>query len=160
MGRDVTLAVGDVIVRPRVALQLVQLCSRAGCAGSVVLLLHFVAQCLTLGMQVFQELETRSCAENPDCYLLNPIVGPEAVTGSSRMKGGSMTKILLESLFVSCLIPLCGIEFASPSTTHTKIKESPSIPVATTVDTTTVCGMLMMYETIYRQTHRQVAHTD
>ena len=33
--------------------------------------------------------------------MLNPIVGPEALTGSSRMKGGSATKILLESILLS-----------------------------------------------------------
>lgn len=32
-----------------------------------------------------------------DQIILNPVVGPEAITGSSRMKGGSATKILLES---------------------------------------------------------------
>ncbi|XP_075057122.1 glucokinase regulatory protein [Mixophyes fleayi] len=33
-------------------------------------------------------------------YVLNPAVGPEGVCGSSRMKGGSATKILLETLFL------------------------------------------------------------
>ncbi|XP_068135923.1 glucokinase regulatory protein [Hyperolius riggenbachi] len=32
--------------------------------------------------------------------LLNPAVGPEGICGSSRMKGGSATKILLETLFL------------------------------------------------------------
>jgi N-acetylmuramic acid 6-phosphate (MurNAc-6-P) etherase len=36
--------------------------------------------------------------DKPQGYLLNPIVGPEPVTGSTRMKGGSATKILLEVL--------------------------------------------------------------
>ncbi|XP_074520624.1 glucokinase regulatory protein [Halichoeres trimaculatus] len=31
-------------------------------------------------------------------FLINPAVGPEAISGSSRMKGGSATKILLEVL--------------------------------------------------------------
>ncbi len=35
---------------------------------------------------------------SPQGHLLNPIVGPEPVTGSTRMKGGSATKILLEVL--------------------------------------------------------------
>ncbi|XP_020374955.1 glucokinase regulatory protein [Rhincodon typus] len=34
-------------------------------------------------------------------YIINPIVGPEGITGSSRMKGGSATKILLESIFLA-----------------------------------------------------------
>jgi hypothetical protein len=37
--------------------------------------------------------------------LLNPVVGPEVVTGSTRMKSGSATKIILEiicSLAITC----------------------------------------------------------
>ncbi len=36
---------------------------------------------------------------NPNFDLLNPVVGPEPITGSTRMKGGSATKILLETIF-------------------------------------------------------------
>ncbi len=32
-------------------------------------------------------------------YVLNPIYGPEAIMGSTRLKGGSATKILLETIF-------------------------------------------------------------
>uniref|UniRef100_A0A3Q2EJN4 Glucokinase regulator n=1 Tax=Cyprinodon variegatus TaxID=28743 RepID=A0A3Q2EJN4_CYPVA len=32
-------------------------------------------------------------------FLINPALGPEAISGSSRMKGGSATKILLEVVF-------------------------------------------------------------
>ncbi|XP_049426488.1 glucokinase regulatory protein isoform X1 [Epinephelus fuscoguttatus] len=35
-------------------------------------------------------------AKSQKAYLINPAVGPEAISGSSRMKGGSATKILLE----------------------------------------------------------------
>jgi hypothetical protein len=31
-------------------------------------------------------------------FVLNPVLGPEPVTGSSRMKGGTATKVLLEAL--------------------------------------------------------------
>ena len=37
------------------------------------------------------------------CLILNPVVGPEAITGSTRMKGGSMTKMLLEAVCVTAL---------------------------------------------------------
>lgn len=37
-------------------------------------------------------------------FLINPIVGPEAICGSSRMKGGSVTKIILESIFIPALL--------------------------------------------------------
>jgi N-acetylmuramic acid 6-phosphate (MurNAc-6-P) etherase len=33
--------------------------------------------------------------------VLNPVVGPEAVTGSSRMKGGSTTLVVLHAAFAS-----------------------------------------------------------
>ncbi|XP_050402998.1 glucokinase regulatory protein [Patella vulgata] len=39
-------------------------------------------------------------------FLINPIVGPEPITGSSRMKGGTATKLILESIFVSALSTL------------------------------------------------------
>ncbi|XP_029306481.1 glucokinase regulatory protein isoform X3 [Cottoperca gobio] len=42
-------------------------------------------------VQRMQEL-----AKSHKAFLINPAVGPEAVSGSSRMKGGSATKILLE----------------------------------------------------------------
>ena len=39
-------------------------------------------------------------AESADNFtLLNPVVGPEPITGSTRMKSGSATKILLETIF-------------------------------------------------------------
>jgi N-acetylmuramic acid 6-phosphate (MurNAc-6-P) etherase len=42
-------------------------------------------------------------AEKRGSFVLNPSVGPESVTGSSRMKGGSMTKLLLETVFGTAL---------------------------------------------------------
>uniref|UniRef100_A0A665U4T3 SIS domain-containing protein n=1 Tax=Echeneis naucrates TaxID=173247 RepID=A0A665U4T3_ECHNA len=35
-------------------------------------------------------------AKSQKAFLINPTVGPEAISGSSRMKGGSATKILLD----------------------------------------------------------------
>ncbi|XP_033123657.1 glucokinase regulatory protein-like isoform X2 [Anneissia japonica] len=36
-------------------------------------------------------------------FIINPILGPEAITGSSRMKGGSATKIVLELVFLTAI---------------------------------------------------------
>ncbi|CAG2257794.1 unnamed protein product [Mytilus edulis] len=52
-------------------------------------------------LQVVRLLENE-VAENK-AYILNPVVGPEQITGSSRMKSGTATKILLETIFVSCI---------------------------------------------------------
>ncbi|XP_063416204.1 glucokinase regulatory protein-like [Mytilus trossulus] len=52
-------------------------------------------------LQVVRLLEDK-VAESK-AYILNPVVGPEQITGSSRMKSGTATKILLETIFVSCI---------------------------------------------------------
>ncbi|XP_053444415.1 glucokinase regulatory protein isoform X2 [Nycticebus coucang] len=39
--------------------------------------------------------------ENQKAFVLNPAVGPEGLSGSSRMKGGSATKVLLETLLLA-----------------------------------------------------------
>jgi hypothetical protein len=36
-------------------------------------------------------------------FILDPVVGPEPLTGSSRMKGGTTTKLLIEVIFVYML---------------------------------------------------------
>ena len=41
----------------------------------------------------------RTISKRANCLILNPVVGPEPVTGSTRMKGGSATKLLLETVF-------------------------------------------------------------
>ncbi|MCX7017542.1 MAG: hypothetical protein WCK47_09890 [bacterium] len=43
----------------------------------------------------------RRAEQAPNARILNPILGPEPITGSTRMKSGSATKMLLESLFIS-----------------------------------------------------------
>ena len=47
--------------------------------------------------QVALELESR-CGKGSGNFIINPVVGPEPVTGSTRMKGGTATKIILEAL--------------------------------------------------------------
>ncbi|XP_018581019.2 glucokinase regulatory protein [Scleropages formosus] len=42
-----------------------------------------------------EELQKRKKA-----FIINPVVGPEAISGSSRLKGGSTTKIILETIFL------------------------------------------------------------
>jgi len=37
------------------------------------------------------------------CVLLNPVIGPEPITGSTRMKGGSATKILLDTILATAV---------------------------------------------------------
>jgi N-acetylmuramic acid 6-phosphate (MurNAc-6-P) etherase len=48
---------------------------------------------------VTMALKDRVAAKDGTCFLLTPIVGPEVITGSTRMKGGSATKFMLEMMF-------------------------------------------------------------
>lgn len=58
-------------------------------------------------LQVVQELEK---AENSSkAYILNPVIGPEPITGSSRMKSGTTTRILLEILSLKAIHRELGI---------------------------------------------------
>ena len=66
--------------------------------------------------------------------LLNPIVGPEPITGSTRMKSGSTTKILLEVLFHAARLVL---------------EKNPDIPAA-------IVSMLRAYEDAVRETYMQI----
>lgn len=52
---------------------------------------------------VLKELEIRSHAGDADCILVNPVIGPEAVAGSSRMKGGSAALALLTAICCSAV---------------------------------------------------------
>ncbi|XP_066274022.1 glucokinase regulatory protein-like [Branchiostoma lanceolatum] len=47
---------------------------------------------------VVEEME-RATKDNK-AFILNPVVGPEPITGSTRMKGGSATKILLDTILL------------------------------------------------------------
>jgi N-acetylmuramic acid 6-phosphate (MurNAc-6-P) etherase len=57
-----------------------------------------------------EELEGKSFKDlisgdqSEEFYVINPILGPEAITGSSRMKGGSATKIILDTCFANSLL--------------------------------------------------------
>ncbi|KAM8954206.1 glucokinase regulatory protein [Pelodytes ibericus] len=54
------------------------------------------------GIPTFRQLAERmqNLQEINQAFILNPAIGPEGISGSSRMKGGSATKILLETLFL------------------------------------------------------------
>jgi N-acetylmuramic acid 6-phosphate etherase len=63
----------------------------------------------------FKELAlvmARAHSDGAAC-LLNPVVGPEVVTGSTRMKSGSVTKIILE---IICSVAITCASAAAPLT--------------------------------------------
>lgn len=46
---------------------------------------------------------------HPQAHFLNPVIGPEPITGSTRMKGGSATKIILEMLLSLAILKTWSI---------------------------------------------------
>jgi N-acetylmuramic acid 6-phosphate (MurNAc-6-P) etherase len=54
--------------------------------------------------QIAKKLDEKRTTNRSQYIILNPIVGPESITGSSRMKGGSATKILLDVAFACALL--------------------------------------------------------
>jgi len=53
--------------------------------------------------KTFRQVAERMVS-HPRALLLNPVVGPEPITGSTRMKGGSATKLLLDMVIALALI--------------------------------------------------------
>ncbi|OWF47883.1 glucokinase regulatory protein-like [Mizuhopecten yessoensis] len=51
-------------------------------------------------------------------FILNPVIGPEPITGSSRMKSGSTTKILLEAILVAAYDSLANPSHAWDTHAH------------------------------------------
>ncbi|XP_043118227.1 glucokinase regulatory protein-like isoform X2 [Puntigrus tetrazona] len=51
----------------------------------------------------FKDVAERMTAEqrHKKAFVLNPVLGAEAISGSSRMKGGSATKIILETILMA-----------------------------------------------------------
>eukprot|EP00698_Gefionella_okellyi_P001337 TRINITY_DN11283_c0_g1_i1.p1 TRINITY_DN11283_c0_g1~~TRINITY_DN11283_c0_g1_i1.p1 ORF type:complete len:598 (-),score=135.62 TRINITY_DN11283_c0_g1_i1:681-2447(-) len=56
--------------------------------------------------QVALALEQLAKREPLRYSVINPVVGPEPITGSTRMKGGSATKIILDSIFATAVAQL------------------------------------------------------
>ena len=55
---------------------------------------------LDVAMRLQQAASSSSKAKH---FIINPVVGPEAVCASSRMKGGSVTKVILDACFGSAV---------------------------------------------------------
>ena len=68
--------------------------------------------------------------------VLNPVVGPEALTGSSRMKGGSATKLLLETVLLNA---------------HSRVADPSYCPKSV--------ATLLEYEAMYRSTYLSLVET-
>lgn len=79
-------------------------------------------------MESYQQMVLKGWA-----FLINPVVGPEAICGSSRMKGGTATKIILGTIFSGAYCQVYST-LSKPFKTETWIKS---------------------YEEVYYQVYRQ-----
>ncbi|XP_048761099.2 glucokinase regulatory protein-like isoform X2 [Ostrea edulis] len=62
----------------------------------------------TTFLQVVNKMEEMKAISK--VFILNPVVGPEPITGSSRMKSGSATKILLETIFAGATLSALSVD--------------------------------------------------
>ncbi|KAM9830509.1 glucokinase regulatory protein isoform 3-T3 [Syngnathus typhle] len=74
-----------------------------------------IPNCTFTFLSVVQRMQV--LAKSRRAFLINPSVGPEAISGSSRMKGGSATKMLLEVI----LCAAHAAAFSHVTTTHQAI---------------------------------------
>ncbi len=86
---------------PYVASQLLRLSERR---GGKCILIGFNPQDRARALEIENWDKTfadvvRMISTRRNCLILNPVVGPEPITGSTRMKGGSATKLLMEVVF-------------------------------------------------------------
>jgi predicted NBD/HSP70 family sugar kinase/N-acetylmuramic acid 6-phosphate (MurNAc-6-P) etherase/ribosomal protein S18 acetylase RimI-like enzyme len=77
--------------------------------------------------------------------LINPVIGPEPVTGSSRMKGGTATMIILDML---CLLTIGK----STSILHKEYR----LRELATMDP---CALLRMYQACHSEVYSSVQHS-
>jgi len=54
--------------------------------------------------QICQQMDQLAQEQDSRFIILNPVVNPEGITGSTRMKGGSATKFLLDTMFASAVV--------------------------------------------------------
>jgi|EP00945_MAST-04E_sp_MAST-4E-sp1_P004549 N-acetylmuramic acid 6-phosphate (MurNAc-6-P) etherase len=78
-------------------------------------------------------------SSNEHSYIISPAVGPEAITGSTRMKGGSGTKFILEAMFSAAF----------------KSQEETDGADVMTVIATSLNVIFFQYQETYRETYGQ-----
>jgi len=89
----------------------------------------------------------KSIEKKKNFLILNPILGPEPITGSTRMKGGSATKIVLDIIFSIALIKLGVIKKEEISVPEIK----PNMPINEMIKI-----MLDEYENIRKKTYEEL----
>ncbi|MFA5863385.1 MAG: N-acetylmuramic acid 6-phosphate etherase [Phycisphaerae bacterium] len=91
----------------------------------------FVAGAINRARQIGAKTIFVTCAPEAKKYInadiiINPVVGPEVVTGSTRMKAGTATKLVLNTLTTSAMIKLgkiYGNLMVDLKATNTKLRD-------------------------------------
>ena len=87
-------------------------------------------------------------AGNANVTLLTPIVGPEFVTGSTRLKAASATTVLLESIFATA--------FAKASVPAVTLTSGVALEAAGGDVRAAYLSCLQQFESVFRQTYLQI----
>lgn len=79
--------------------------------------------------------------------VLTPVVGPEAIAGSTRMKGGSATLMLLNTIFGMAVADVCGVHAPGSTTSASALAGSAALAHRA------VRKSMLAYETAVRETY-------
>ncbi|ETO02352.1 hypothetical protein RFI_35085 [Reticulomyxa filosa] len=91
----------------------------------------------------------QSQPKNAKHILLNPVIGPETITGSTRMKSGTATIILLQSILIGALS-----KALSTQTTEDEVKSKPEQSQSGDDDYNHVWNLLSLFDSTIRNTYR------
>eukprot|EP01121_Diplochlamys_sp_Union-15-3_P012912 TRINITY_DN3936_c0_g1_i2.p1 TRINITY_DN3936_c0_g1~~TRINITY_DN3936_c0_g1_i2.p1 ORF type:complete len:485 (+),score=68.86 TRINITY_DN3936_c0_g1_i2:33-1457(+) len=95
-------------------------------------------------LDVSNRLKIKSEQNDNKHFIINPVVGPEAITGSTRMKGGTVTIILLWVLFAKILQDCLQFKLIPEINTEGNLKYS-------------VSELFLHYEKIFSYTYNPVS---
>ena len=73
---------------------------------------------------------------------MNPIVGPEPICASSRMKGGSCTKILLDLILGIAVSHVYNIPYNIPNNLSFSTSTTPTTPVVEEMEDMILAGIV------------------
>jgi N-acetylmuramic acid 6-phosphate (MurNAc-6-P) etherase len=93
------------------------------------------------GTHTFRDVARRMEAAADDAIIINPVVGPESLCGSTRMKGGTATKIILETVFGAALESVLSASEPAADTGPTTTTTNTN----TSIDTTSIDTALYRY---------------
>lgn len=129
---------------------------RSSSVRDVVLRLHAKEKATTMNSST----SSTAMSSAPSFVLLNPIVGPEPICASSRMKGGTCTKILLDVVLGIATARVYGTCFQAPLFDTSKVSATATHPALLDNTSHAVDSALQAFDTARRVTYETTNAND